>query len=99
MRLQFEMTEEEYQEMLTPYCTPCIADSSGSFGLPPQDIANAKWQRLAEKRGFVWDTVEPCPEQGERFFTAIADHSKIGHKWILVDMHVAECACGAIKEG
>ena len=72
MRQQFEMTAEEFAAILEA-CkpTPVMFLSGGRPMFPsPQENANAAWQRLAEKRGFVWDTVEPQPDKGQRFFTA-----------------------------
>jgi hypothetical protein len=40
------------------------------FGTP-QENANKAWQRLGEKMGFDYMTVQPIPGKGQRHFTAV----------------------------
>ena len=73
MRKEFEMTKEELNELLEA-CrpTPAMYRSGGTpmFGTP-QENPNTAWQRLGEKYGFDYMTVQPASGKGQRFFTAI----------------------------
>ena len=69
-RIEFEMSDEEYLELvewMKP--VPMIALQCGS---PPsrQAMANAAWDALGQKMGFEGSTVEAVKEKGDRFFTA-----------------------------
>lgn len=71
MRKEYEMTEEQLQEILNA-CKPTpVMYMSG--GVPmfntPQENANHAWKLLGEKMGFKHMTVRPNGK-GDRFFTA-----------------------------
>ena len=69
---EFELTDEEYNELLEA-CKPTRCMMIGSYAPPtPQENANRAWQRLGKKRGFNYDTVRPILGKGPRFFTAEA---------------------------
>jgi hypothetical protein len=72
-RAEFEMTPQQHEQLLDS-CKPVPAMwGSGGAQLFPsqQENANTAWQRLGAELGFVWDTVEPVPGKGERFFSAV----------------------------
>ncbi len=70
MRKKFEMNKEEHAELMKA-CQPttCIM-VGGVLPRTPQQNANDAWKRLADKLGFVWDTVEPVVGTSELVFTA-----------------------------
>lgn len=69
MRQEFEMSETDLAELLEA-CRP-VPMIMLQCGEPPsaQENANRAWQKLANKLGFVWDSVEPS-SKGQRYFTA-----------------------------
>jgi hypothetical protein len=72
MRKEFEMTQDELKQLLDS-CKPTpVMYLSG--GIPmfdtPQENANRAWQKLANEKGFVWDTVSGVPGKSSNFFTA-----------------------------
>ena len=76
-RTNYEMTEEDYKELLEA-CkpTPCISfDGISNAFDSPQQNANRVWQKLGEKMGFEWDSVQPSTK-GNRFFTAIPSETE-----------------------
>jgi predicted TIM-barrel fold metal-dependent hydrolase len=69
VRKDFGMTPEEFDQ-ISDACRPVPYMIFGGMEPPaPQENANRAWQSLADKRGFVWDTVEPSGK-GDRFFSA-----------------------------
>ena len=69
---EFEMTEEEYNELLEA-SKPTRCMMIGNYTpRSPQENANRAWQKLGKKRGFNYVTVRPIPGKGPRFFTAEA---------------------------
>jgi hypothetical protein len=70
MRKEFEMTEQDLAEILEA-CNP-VPMIMLQCGMPssPQENANRAWERLGEKYGFDYLTVEPS-EKGQRFFSAV----------------------------
>jgi hypothetical protein len=73
MRKDYEMTEEDLMELLDAFKpTPAMFLSGGTpmFGTP-QENANRAWQRLGEKMGFDYMTVQPISGKDQRHFTAI----------------------------
>jgi len=46
----------------------------------PQERANDAWRALGEKMGFDYMTVQPCPEKGQRFFTAVPSETEQARK-------------------
>jgi hypothetical protein len=72
-RTNYEMTEEDLTAILEA-SKPTIAiwGSGGApFGGTPQENANAAWKSLGNKMGFIWDSCQPIPGKGSRFFSAI----------------------------
>lgn len=70
VRKEFVLTEEELQALYNA-CRPVpYMVAAGTPPLSPQERANAAWQGLAKKYGFVWDTVRPVPGKGHKYFTA-----------------------------
>jgi hypothetical protein len=70
-RTEYEMTQEDCDELLSSMKpVPMIMLHIGG-GSSQQDNANRAWQRLGEKMGFVWDSVQPIAGKGMRFFTAL----------------------------
>lgn len=71
MRQEYELTQEDLDSVLEA-SKPVVAIMLHIGGGPrtPQENANAAWQVLADKYGFVWDTVRPASGKGRRFVTA-----------------------------
>ena len=68
-RKKYEMTEEDFKELLSQ-CKPTPVLLVGGVSSPtPQDNANAAWERLGVKMGFDYMTVRSAGRQ--RFFTAV----------------------------
>ena len=70
MRQEFEMTDEELREILDASQPVPYLIIGGHAPESPQECANRAWQRLGEKRGFIWDSAQPVSGKGQRFFTA-----------------------------
>lgn len=72
MTKEFELTEEEYKTLLeASKPTPVMFLSGGtSMYNSPQENANAAWEALGKKLGFLTYTVKPIYGKGNRFFTA-----------------------------
>jgi len=71
LRKEFEMTEEELNELLEA-CKPVpymLVTGGREMFESPQAKANRVWKRLGEKYGFIWDSCKPCGK-GQRIFTA-----------------------------
>lgn len=70
MRKEFEMTQADLEKILDA-CRP-VPLIALQCGMPhsPQENANAAWAELGQRMGFDSVTVEPCPNKGNRFFTA-----------------------------
>jgi hypothetical protein len=69
MRREYEMTQEQYDELLDA-CRPVPYMVFG--GRPPsspQENANNAWKRLGREMGFQYMSVKSVPNQ-PRFFTA-----------------------------
>ncbi len=70
-RTEYEMTQQDLDtlmEAMKP--VPAIMLQCGN---PPsqQENANSAWQRLGEKMGFDYNTVQPIGGKGVRFFSAV----------------------------
>jgi hypothetical protein len=63
---QYEMTNEELDKMksISQDNTPVMKFGDYWSGMDKQERANTFWKELAEKYGFVWDSVGPI--SGER---------------------------------
>ncbi len=72
-RQQYEMTEEDFQNILDAGKPTVAFWGSGGvpFGNTSQENANAAWKRLGDKMGFVWDSCQPIPGRPGRFFSAV----------------------------
>ena len=75
-RIEYEMTEEDLNELLeqcrpTPYIIV-----GGVSPRSPQENANAAWEKLGKKMGFVSSSV--LPGKGNRFFSAVPRESRQG---------------------
>ena len=72
MRKEYELTEEELESVLEASKPVPVMYLSGGQPMfrTPQQNANSAWRKLAEKYGFVWDTVEPITGKEQRFVTA-----------------------------
>ena len=79
-RREFEMSEEDLKSLLDA-CRP-VPVMFGSGGVPlfatQFENANRAWQALAQKMGFVWDTVRPIPGADQRRFTAEGNEAAPG---------------------
>lgn len=82
MRQEFEMSEEQLKKILdASKPTPVMYLSSGQLmGNTPQGNANRAWKSLGEEMGFIWNTVEPSPGKGDRFFSAEPTEKNKGEK-------------------
>lgn len=60
MKKQYEMSEQEFDDMkaISQDKTPVMNIGGNWTGMDKQERANAFWVSLADKYGFVWDTVE-----------------------------------------
>lgn len=72
-RREFEMSEDQLEKLLdASKPVPAMFLSGGRPMLgTPQENANTAWQLLGQELGFRWDTVQPCPGKGQRFFMAV----------------------------
>lgn len=69
MKQQFEMTEDELKELYDA-CkpTPVMYLSGGTpMFNTPQENANHAWKKLADKYGFIWDSVEGVGSDQKQF--------------------------------
>lgn len=66
----YTMTDDEYQTLLdASKPTPAMFLSGGeTITATPQENANRAWQALAEKHGFIWDTVGPVGNDPKSFY-------------------------------
>ncbi len=70
MKKQFEMTEEEFNELreiAQRPSMPVLKIGSVITGSEKQDAANAAWKKLSKKYGFVWDSAEGAGSNPKRF--------------------------------
>ncbi len=75
-RTNYEMTEEDYKELLEA-CKPTLCIKIGSYTpASPQENANRAWARLGEKMGFDYMTVRPIQGKTARFFSAVPSESE-----------------------
>ena len=71
MRKEFELTEQELQDMLdATKPLPVLLITGGQMGSDSQERANVEWAKLGKKHGFAYMTVESVVGKGDRFFTA-----------------------------
>ncbi len=70
MRKEFEMTDEQLQNMLNA-CKPVPYMVIGGIEpRSPQENAIQAWKELGEELGFDGMTAEPVEGKGMKFFTA-----------------------------
>ena len=72
MTQEYELTQEDLDSVLEASEPTRYMVIGGVEPRSPQENANAAWQRLADKYGFVWDTVGPVSGKGQCFITAEA---------------------------
>jgi len=72
MRREYEMSEEQLARILDAGKPVVYMVFGGMPPRSPQQNANDAWAALGRELGFVWDTCEPVPGKGPRFFTAEA---------------------------
>src|SRR3990167_2105844 len=70
MRKEFEMTKEDFDDLLNACISAPIIILKCEEPPTPQDIANAAWKPLGEKMGFDHLTVQPVDGKPDTFFTA-----------------------------
>lgn len=72
MKQRYEMTQDDLDALLlASRPTPCMYICNGiSMFNTPQENANAAWKKLADKMGFIWDTVEPISHGRKKEFYA-----------------------------
>ncbi len=68
MRIEFEMTEDEYDAVHNPI--PFVSDLTPLGTIAPRNAIKAAWQQLAKKLKFKLDTVQIVRGTGARVFTA-----------------------------
>lgn len=59
MKSNYEMTDDEFSEIMEISRQPVMYLSGGTPMYDTLNDANRFWQKLADKYGFVWDSVEP----------------------------------------
>ncbi len=70
MRVEFEMTQEDLDEILKA-CKPVpYLIANGTSPRSPQANANDAWDRLGTRMGFVGRSVQPVGGKSDLFFTA-----------------------------
>lgn len=70
-RTNYEMTEEDLEEILNA-CKPVpVMMIGGHVPASQQENANRAWERLGKKMGFDYMTVRPIQGKGNRFFSAV----------------------------
>ena len=70
-RVEYEMSEQELQELMDA-CKPTPVMLIGGYaGSGPQENANNAWKKLGAVMGFDAMSVRPMAGKGSRFFTAV----------------------------
>lgn len=70
-RIDYEMTEEDLEELLG-LCKPVPYMVVGGSPPPSQQAnANAAWEKLGKKMGFVSSSVLPIDGKGLKYFSAV----------------------------
>lgn len=73
MKKQFEMNDEEFNELMeiAKNPSPYMLGSGGvELFESTQDRANRVWEKLGEKYGFKWDTGESARTGNQKQFLA-----------------------------
>lgn len=70
MSREYKLTQAELDAVLEASRPVPYMIIGGVSPRSSQENANAAWQALAEKRGFVWDTVQPVAGKSNLFITA-----------------------------
>jgi hypothetical protein len=76
MRREFEMTDEEHQELVNASKPVMLIKTCGHWPRSPQENANAVWERLGKKYGFVWWTAQSEPGKSQKAFTAEVENKE-----------------------
>lgn len=70
MKQQFEMTQEEFEELKAiaqRESIPVMKFGDYISGYDKQEDANFVWKRLGSKYGFVWDSAEGAGSDPKKF--------------------------------
>ena len=70
MRKEFEMTQEQLNELMKACKAVPYMIIGGVEPRSPQENANAAWAKLGNELGFNYTTVNPVTGRGPTFFTA-----------------------------
>jgi hypothetical protein len=70
MQKEFELTEEQYDEIIKAIQPVPYIVIGGMAPLSQQERANNAWKALGDKLGFKYMTVRPVYGKSDRFFTA-----------------------------
>lgn len=70
MRVEFEMTETQLEQLLSACKSVAYIAVTGVEPRSPQQNANDAWAALGRELGFKPMTVEPVEGKSQRFFTA-----------------------------
>lgn len=69
MRQEYEMTEEDYQDLLRACEPPMYIIANGTEPMSQQERVNLAWASLGRKMGFDGKTAQPSVK-GKLHFTA-----------------------------
>jgi hypothetical protein len=70
MRKEYKMTMDDMNTLLNA-CKPVpYMVFNGQPPRSPQEYANAAWEALGNKLGFVWDSAQPIHGKSDLYFTA-----------------------------
>ena len=75
-RTEYEMTQADLDTLLAACKSVPVMMVGGVAPSSPQDNANRAWAALGAKMGFDGATVNPSPNGGQRFFTAIPSETE-----------------------
>ncbi len=70
MRKEFELTQEQYDELMVASQPVPYIIAGGLEPTSQQESANRAWERLGKELGFEYMTARPVPGKGALFFTA-----------------------------
>jgi hypothetical protein len=70
MRKEFELTQEQFDELMAASQPVPYIVVGGHPPMSPQESANRAWKKLGEELGFEYMTVQPVPGKSTHFFTA-----------------------------
>lgn len=70
MRKEFELTQEQLDELMAASQPVPYMVFGGVPPMSPQETANRAWEKLGKELGFDYMTVMPATGKSNRFFTA-----------------------------